>query len=359
MFVAESKSEIVEVPKTEPNFVTKVLVKTSKKTEKVKKSSIRPPAKKFSLSNKSAVLSEMKERAAEFDKRCLYISPIPPNCTYAMIKKFIPKVLTCQFFTRPNSNQLRTYAFLEFADAETAKKERLSIMGRLFAGKSMRAELRSGLNTFADKSVSDIDFSRILVTGLTPDVFIADLEIIFPSAKSITLPRHATVKFVSDAVALDAFSQAHRFPLKFNPITVNFAFKEPSDKNKPVSATPSAAILAPSSASSKSKDPSSTTQPRAERIGKVLVQQLNGVSETRSGKKVDEKKPAFGLMELIKSKKRMVEDKGDDSSDSEDDDESCDENENTDDESSEEVEDNEEDGGFFLSIVYLNTIIIS
>nr|CDS33711.1 nAChR subunit (ShAR1 beta2) [Hymenolepis microstoma] len=348
------------ISRIEDSRIEKALIKKSKKTEKVTKSkeaadsasalNTRVSKKRFSLSNKSTVLSEMKKRSAEFDKRCLYIAPIPSNCTFAMIKKFVPKVQTCQFFTKPKSDKLRTYSFLEFADAETAKKERLSIMGRIFAGKSLRAELRSGLHTFDGKTVSDIDFSRIIVTGLTPDVNLMDLKTIFPSAESVTLPRltdfnlgHATVKFVSDSVALDAFSQCHRFPLKSHPITVNFAFKQPSDKIKPTTATPSATVVAPSSKSSKAKDLSSTTQSRAERVGKVLVQQMNGVSEKKSGKKVEEKKSGFGLMELIKSKKRMTEDHGDDASDSEEEAETCDENEDSDDGVSEEVEDDDDD----------------
>ncbi|KAM3177394.1 hypothetical protein ACTXT7_004654 [Hymenolepis weldensis] len=329
--------------------ITEVLIKESKRAERVKKSSeavksattgnIRGSIKKFSLSNKPAILLEMKERTAEFGKRCLYVAPIPQDCTFDMIKKFIPKVLTCQFFTKPKSTKLRTYAFLEFADAETAEKERLSIMGRLFAGKSMRAEFRSKLQVFIGKTVSDIDFSRIIVTGLAPDVNQMDLKAIFPSAESVRLPRsnnfnlgHATVNFVSDAVALDAFSQCHRYPLKAHPITVNFAFKQPFDKNDPTATTTSAAVVAPSSTSSEAKKTSLITQTRAERVGKVLVQQMKEDPETRSGKE-EGKKSAFGLMKLIEgSKKRMAvgnDDEGDDDY-SEEEVESGDENEESD-----------------------------
>ncbi|VDL19371.1 unnamed protein product [Hymenolepis diminuta] len=307
------------------------LIKESKKVERVKKSSeavksattgnIRGSIKKFSLSNKSAILLEMKERTAEFGKRCLYVAPIPQDCTFDMIKRFIPKVRTCQFFTKPRSTKFRTYAFLEFADAETAEKERLSIMGRLFAGKSIRAEFRSKLRVFIGKTVSDIDFSRIIVTGLAPDVNQMDLKAIFPSAESVRLPRsnnfnlgHATINFVSDAVALDAFSQCHRYPLKAHPITVNFAFKQPSVKNNLTTTTTSAAVVAPSSTSSEAKKASLITQTRAERVGKVIVQQMKEDSETRSEKE-EGKKSAFGLMELIEgSKKRTAADDNDDES---------------------------------------------
>ncbi|VUZ38611.1 unnamed protein product [Hymenolepis diminuta] len=324
------------------------LIKESKKVERVKKSSeavksattgnIRGSIKKFSLSNKSAILLEMKERTAEFGKRCLYVAPIPQDCTFDMIKRFIPKVRTCQFFTKPRSTKFRTYAFLEFADAETAEKERLSIMGRLFAGKSIRAEFRSKLRVFIGKTVSDIDFSRIIVTGLAPDVNQMDLKAIFSSAESVRLPRsnnfnlgHATINFVSDAVALDAFSQCHRYPLKAHPITVNFAFKQPSVKNNLTTTTTSAAVVAPSSTSSEAKKASLITQTRAERVGKVIVQQMKEDSETRSEKE-EGKKSAFGLMELIEgSKKRTAagnDDEGDDYSEEEV--ESGDENEESD-----------------------------
>ncbi|VUZ38608.1 unnamed protein product [Hymenolepis diminuta] len=326
----------------------KALIKESKKVERVKKSSeavksattgnIRGSIKKFSLSNKSAILLEMKERTAEFGKRCLYVAPIPQDCTFDMIKRFIPKVRTCQFFTKPRSTKFRTYAFLEFADAETAEKERLSIMGRLFAGKSIRAEFRSKLRVFIGKTVSDIDFSRIIVTGLAPDVNQMDLKAIFSSAESVRLPRsnnfnlgHATINFVSDAVALDAFSQCHRYPLKAHPITVNFAFKQPSVKNNLTTTTTSAAVVAPSSTSSEAKKASLITQTRAERVGKVIVQQMKEDSETRSEKE-EGKKSAFGLMELIEgSKKRTAagnDDEGDDYSEEEV--ESGDENEESD-----------------------------
>lgn len=79
------------------------------------------------------------------------------------------------------------YAFVELADAETASKERLSIMGRLFAGMSVRVESRASQQAYSASTVDDIDFSRVVVTGLVPTVNQTDLKAIFPTAESVRL----------------------------------------------------------------------------------------------------------------------------------------------------------------------------
>ncbi|KAM7535035.1 hypothetical protein Aperf_G00000097777 [Anoplocephala perfoliata] len=337
----------------------------SKKAEKAEKASTVQSAsthwakKKFSLSNKAQILKEIKERTVDFDSRCLYISPIPADCTFDTIKKFIPKIKTCQFFTRPNSDKLRTYAFVELADAETASKERLSILGRLFAGNSVRVESRTAQQTYSASTVGDIDFSRIVVTGIVPTVNQSDLKAIFPTAESVRLPMlknfnlgHATVTFVSDAVALDAFSQCHHYPLKGHPICVNFALKLGGNK----SAAPGAVDT--SKSSKKTTEVPATvesTQPAPERVGKVLIQQMkedSGESDKNlksTKKKLDAKleKGGFGLTELIKNSKKKVG-----SENEEEDDEEVEGDDNEDDkedvdkskDNSDVVDDDEDDG---------------
>lgn len=312
-----------------PNLETKKLSKDRPEGNKRddKTLSCRAKTKKFSLLDKTAILKEMRERVAEFDSRCLYVAPIPGDCTFDMLKKFIPKMKSCRFFTRPKSNKLRTFVFVEFADAEIAGKEKLSISGRLFAGQSMRAEIRSsqqhGDNRVADGvySSENIDFSRILVTGLAPGVNQTDLKRIFPTAENIRLPMsqhnfnygYAILSYVSDAVALDAFSQCHRLLLKGHPISVNFAFK-PSEKKQPASAD-----TASSSKSSVLIRPQKETQ-LAQRVGKVVIQPLvnakdeegdNGLAE--GSKKSDSLKPTrIQRRDAQKSgsKARMSKDKG-------------------------------------------------
>ena len=75
---------------------------------------------------------------------------------------------------------------MEFVDANTAAKEKLSISGRLFAGQSLRAERRSSF--YSGRTVEEIDFTRISVFGLAPGVTQMDLKSVFPTAESIRLP---------------------------------------------------------------------------------------------------------------------------------------------------------------------------
>ncbi|KAL5108343.1 hypothetical protein TcWFU_000364 [Taenia crassiceps] len=246
--------------------------------------------KKFSLSDKATILKEIQERIIEFDSRCLYVAPIPSDCTFDMLKKFIPKMKSCRFFTRPKSNKLRTFVFVEFADAETAGKEKLSISGRLFAGQSMRAEARSNQQhgdarvTNRVYSPEDIDFSRILVMGLSPGVNQTDLKGIFPTAENIRLPTssrnfnygYASLKYVSDAVALDAFSLCHRLLLKGHPIYVNFDFK-PSEKRLPAS-TATASQCKPKML----VRPQEEAQP-TQHVGKVVIQPMINARNTEGG----------------------------------------------------------------------------
>ncbi|VDK33930.1 unnamed protein product [Taenia asiatica] len=264
----------------------------------------RANTKKFSLSDKATILKEIQERNAEFDSRCLYVAPIPGDCTFDTLKKFIPKMKSCRFFTKPKSNKLRTFVFVEFADAETAGKEKLSISGRLFAGQSMRAETRSS-QQHGDKRVTDavhgpedIDFSRILVTGLAPGVNQTDLKSVFPTAENIRLPTsphnfnygYAILGYVSDAVALDAFSQCHRLLLKGHPISVNFALKPPEKK------LPASAANASLSKPNVLIRPEEETQP-AQHVGKVIIQPMANAGNAEG---VDGLAKGFKTSDLLK-----------------------------------------------------------
>ena len=76
---------------------------------------------------------------------------------------------------------------------------------------------------------------------------------------------------MSSAVALDAFSQCHKYPLKGNPICVNFGFNPSSKKQPPAAAStaPAANILV---------RPQKAAEP-ARQVGKVLIQPMTS-SET-------------------------------------------------------------------------------
>ncbi len=84
--------------------------------------------------------------------------------------------------------------FVEFPDAEVATKEQKAISGRLFAGHVVRAELKSRQTDQSPEqqpsngTVDTIDFSRLLISGLTPAVTLSDLQTLFPAAESVRMP---------------------------------------------------------------------------------------------------------------------------------------------------------------------------
>ncbi|VDN14631.1 unnamed protein product, partial [Dibothriocephalus latus] len=124
----------------------------------------------------------------ELDSRCLYVSPIPPNCTFDMLKGLSPKMTCCRFVLKPHSNAIRSYAFCEYADADTAAKEKVNLSGRLFCGKSVRVEQKSTRPEEEASGVDQLDFTRLLVSGLLPSVTASDLRTVFPSASDICFP---------------------------------------------------------------------------------------------------------------------------------------------------------------------------
>uniref|UniRef100_A0A5K3FH36 RRM domain-containing protein n=1 Tax=Mesocestoides corti TaxID=53468 RepID=A0A5K3FH36_MESCO len=278
-----------ELKKVAGNSTSEELEKKNKESKNLGN---RGKAIKFSLSDKAAIFREMEKRAAELNSRCLYLAPIPSNCTFDMLKKFIPTMTTCRFFTKPKSAKLRTYAFVEFVDAETAAKEKVSISGRLFAGQSVRAELRSCQHAQSDggKTVEDIDFLRITVSGLSPLVNLVDLQTLFSTADSIRMPTasnkcnygSATLYYVSDAVALDAFSQCHNFVLKGNPICVNFAFKQSAKKHSSIATATLSETFTPDPVARVQTEP-----PPSQRIGKVLIQPMPDSEDEGPEKSMD------------------------------------------------------------------------
>ena len=95
----------------------------------------------------------------------------------------------------------------------------------------------------------------------------------------VILLRYATLNYISDAVALDAFSQCHRYVLKGNPISVNFAFKLSSKKQ------PTAAVS--SSVSSDILIRPQIKMESAQKVGKVLIQSMKTLEvETGSNEKL-------------------------------------------------------------------------
>lgn len=87
---------------------------------------------------------------------------------------------------------------------------------------------------------------------------------------------YAILKYVSDAVALDAFSQCHGLLLKGHPVSVNFAFK-PSEKKPPASAA-----TAPPSKPNMLIRPQEETQP-AKHVGKVVIQPMVNARNAEGG----------------------------------------------------------------------------
>ena len=75
---------------------------------------------------------------------------------------------------------------MEFADASTAAEEKLSILGRLFGGQTLRAEVRT--SDTSGRTVEEIDFTHITVVGLAPGVTQVYLKSVFPTAESVRLP---------------------------------------------------------------------------------------------------------------------------------------------------------------------------
>lgn len=81
---------------------------------------------------------------------------------------------------------------MEFPNPETAARERRAVSGRLFAGKTVRAELKSAnqrrdADHPAKQSEDAIDFSRLIVSGLTPTVTPNDLQTLFSAAESVRM----------------------------------------------------------------------------------------------------------------------------------------------------------------------------
>ncbi|VDM28276.1 unnamed protein product, partial [Hydatigera taeniaeformis] len=205
----------------------------------------------------------------------------------------------------------------------------MSISGRLFAGQSMRAEVRSnhlyGGNRITNGvyNPDDIDFLRILVTGLPPGVRQADLKNVFPTAENIRLPMsprnfnygdfgvhasnnhivlgdfsYAILNYVSDAVALDAFSQCHKILLEGHPISVNFAFKTPENKLPASTATTS------STKPSVPIESQDGTQP-PQRVGNVVIQTMVNAKDAEEDRLTSTKTSAS--LELIKDQQPHVQ----------------------------------------------------
>ncbi|VDD83311.1 unnamed protein product [Mesocestoides corti] len=247
-----------ELKKVAGNSTSEELEKKNKESKNLGN---RGKAIKFSLSDKAAIFREMEKRAD-------------------------------LVFESPVCDAVSSYAFVEFVDAETAAKEKVSISGRLFAGQSVRAELRSCQHAQSDggKTVEDIDFLRITVSGLSPLVNLVDLQTLFSTADSIRMPTasnkcnygSATLYYVSDAVALDAFSQCHNFVLKGNPICVNFAFKQSAKKHSSIATATLSETFTPDPVARVQTEP-----PPSQRIGKVLIQPMPDSEDEGPEKSMD------------------------------------------------------------------------
>ena len=92
------------------------------------------------------------------------------------------------FIPNPILLSVCRFTFIEFEDQETASKERLSILGRLFGGQTVRAELRSCQIVPGKTTLEDVHLNSLVVNGLAPSVTLEDLKQVFPTADSIKMP---------------------------------------------------------------------------------------------------------------------------------------------------------------------------
>ncbi|KAF7256887.1 hypothetical protein EG68_05528 [Paragonimus skrjabini miyazakii] len=187
----------------------------------------------FSWNSERELLTEIEKRSVDLSVRSLYVAPVPPNCSLGKLKQLSPTLVSCRLSYNPHTKVCRQYAFLEYADAESATTARKSIMGRLFGGRAVTAQpVRPQF--IASQGWDNVNRTQLFVSGLHQTVTRADLHQAFPKAQGVDYPFHAdghpigyaVVKFVNPDVTLEAFSQVHGRTIRGQPVFVNFVVSQ-------------------------------------------------------------------------------------------------------------------------------------
>ncbi|CAL8097949.1 unnamed protein product [Calicophoron daubneyi] len=222
----------------------------------------------FDWTDEASLLNEIQRRASDVSSRTLYISPIPANCTMEILRRLSPTAVSCRLSYNPKTKTCRRYAFLEYADSESAVAAKKTLSGRLFAGANLcvqpgRSQIPTGTG-----ALERVDRKHLFICGLHQSVTKADLHQAFPKAE-IDYPfnsdgfplGYASAKFVNEEVALEAFKNVHGRRIRGCLVSVNFTMKSA----KPVEKTPSNSRSSPktvehtTSSVSKEVDSSKTT----------------------------------------------------------------------------------------------------
>ncbi|CAH8636726.1 unnamed protein product [Heterobilharzia americana] len=184
--------------------------------------------------NKSAMLEEIKKRAIELASITLYVSPIPSNCTESMLKTLSPTMVSYRLSIKNKTKLPRLFAFLQYADMDSAVAARKAICGRLFGGKTVSAH-PNHLPFTNDLDTQYVNQNQLFVTGFGSSVTKSELSHIFPKG-NIEFPvtkdgrpcGYAVVTFVNENVTAEAFLTTHKRLVRGLPIFVNFVIKSSS-----------------------------------------------------------------------------------------------------------------------------------
>ncbi|KAG5442813.1 hypothetical protein CSKR_112275 [Clonorchis sinensis] len=190
----------------------------------------------LSLNNRAGLLKEIERRSVDLASRSLYVAPVPANCSLDLLKQLSPSALACRLSYNTHSKTCRKYAFLEYGDSQSATAARKSLMGRLFAGRTVSTQ-PGRPQYLASQGSECVEWKRLFITGLHQTTTKADLQQMFPKAQEVDYPFHARghplgyalVKFVNDDVAFEAFVNTHKRVIKGQTISVNYVIN--SNKN--------------------------------------------------------------------------------------------------------------------------------
>ncbi|TGZ64064.1 hypothetical protein CRM22_006558 [Opisthorchis felineus] len=241
----------------------------------------------LSLNNRAELLKEIERRSVDLASRSLYVAPVPTNCSLDLLKQLSPSALACRLSYNTHSKTCRKYAFLEYGDSQSANAARKSLMGRLFAGRTVNTQ-PGRPQYLATQGSECVEWKRLFITGLHQTTTKADLQQMFPKAQEVDYPFHARghplgyalVKFVNEDVAFEAFVNTHKRVIKGQTICVNYVIS--ANKNVKTDKTGSSALPTTTELSVPSKHipelkrpvSFSTDQGPANKKPKVLIQPI-------------------------------------------------------------------------------------
>ncbi|KER20101.1 hypothetical protein T265_11273 [Opisthorchis viverrini] len=302
----------------------------------------------LSLNNPAELLKEIERRSVDLASRSLYVAPVPANCSLDLLKQLSPSALACRLSYNTHSKTCRKYAFLEYGDSQSATAARKSLMGRLFAGRTVNTQ-PGRPQYLATQGSECVEWKRLFITGLHQTTTKADLQQMFPKAQEVDYPFHARghplgyalVKFVNEDVAFEAFVNTHKRVIKGQTICVNYVINAnknaKADKTGPSSLPTTVELSVPSKHIPELKRPvtSSSDLGPATKRPKVLIQPIqeaipdaedspipsNVLSEgldldsddflirPASSKAVVNSKPSHILSQLVHSRKAALSEK--------------------------------------------------